>query len=176
MSGDLVAVTVIGNDRPGIVAGVAEVLYATGCNLEDATSTILRGHFSMTLVVKAPNGVDATALERELRAAQAVRDLVVVARPLEDAPVDVPPPTHMISVYGADQAGIVYHVAAKLAAGGANVTDLTSRLIGAEEAPVYALMLEVAVPPDVDVEADLAGVKDELGVEITVRPLDPDLF
>ena len=46
------SVTVVGQDRPGIVAAVAEALYDLGCNLEDATSTILRGHFSMMLVVE----------------------------------------------------------------------------------------------------------------------------
>ncbi len=173
---DLVAVTVIGNDRPGIVAGIAEVLYETGCNLEDVTSTILRGHFSMTLIVNTPDGTEAVQLEERLRTSESAHDLVVVARSIEDVPSAVPSPTHMISVYGADKPGIVYRVAAKLAADGANVTDLTSRLLGEENAPVYALMLEVAVPPNVDVEGDLAGLKEELGVDITVRPIDPDLF
>src|SRR5688500_5443997 len=99
---DLVAVTVIGNDRPGIVAGIAEVLYDTGCNLEDVTSTILRGHFSMTLVVRTPDGLEAHVLEKRLSASESARDLVVVARSIEDAPGAVPPPTHMVSVYGSD--------------------------------------------------------------------------
>ena len=38
---NLVAVTVIGNDRPGIVAGVSKALFDAGCNLEDVSSTIL---------------------------------------------------------------------------------------------------------------------------------------
>lgn len=57
-SDHLLALTVIGSDRPGIVAGVAKVLYELGCNLEDATSTILRGHFSMMLVIRAPRDIE----------------------------------------------------------------------------------------------------------------------
>ena len=34
-------VTALGQDRPGIVAGVTEVLYKLGCNLEDSAMTRL---------------------------------------------------------------------------------------------------------------------------------------
>ena len=44
------AITVIGHDRPGIVADVAEVLAGLGANLTDSTMTRLRGHFAMTLI------------------------------------------------------------------------------------------------------------------------------
>src|SRR5207237_7212888 len=48
------AVTAVGVDRPGIVAGLTGVFVEHGCNLEDCSMTILRGHFAMTLVVDAP--------------------------------------------------------------------------------------------------------------------------
>ena len=44
------AVTVIGHDRPGIIADVTEILAGLGLNLTDSTMTRLRGHFAMTLV------------------------------------------------------------------------------------------------------------------------------
>ena len=44
------AITVIGHDRPGIIADVAEILAGLGMNLTDSTMTRLRGHFAMTLV------------------------------------------------------------------------------------------------------------------------------
>ena len=62
----LYAVTAIGVDRVGIVAGVTRALYETGCNLEDATSTILRGHFAMMLVVRAPEDIGAAEIEAAL--------------------------------------------------------------------------------------------------------------
>src|SRR5664280_1086412 len=45
------AITAIGDDRPGIVAAVTEVLVAVDANLEDTSMTILRGHFAMMLIV-----------------------------------------------------------------------------------------------------------------------------
>jgi glycine cleavage system transcriptional repressor len=170
-----IAVTVIGNDRPGIAAGVTRVLFETGCNLEDVTSTILRGHFAMMLFVRPPEGTTAGELEEELAPAASDLGLVVTARPVEEVAVEVAAPTHMISVYGADRPGIVYRVTQLLSDAGANITDLTSRVIGEERAPVYALMVEVSLGDD-DVEARLVQLKDELGVDITVHPIEPDLL
>lgn len=171
-----VAVTVIGNDRVGIVAGIAKVLYDLGCNLEDATSTILRGHFAMMLVVRPPEGVDADALQRELKSVGDRLGVITTAGPVDEANSHVAWPTHMVSVYGADKPGIVYRVAEALAAAGANITDLTSRVTGADEHPVYALMLEVQMTEPDAVQSSLEELKDELGVDVTVRPLDTDLL
>ena len=87
----LYAVTVIGNDRSGIVAGVTKALYETGCNLEDATSTILRGHFSMMLVVSSD--ADAAQLEEALDDVASILGVTITARPVEEAALDFDAPT-----------------------------------------------------------------------------------
>ena len=46
----LLAVTLIGHDRPGIIAEVTAGLADLGLNIEDTTMTLLRGHFAMMLV------------------------------------------------------------------------------------------------------------------------------
>jgi hypothetical protein len=48
-------------------------------------------------------------------------------------------------------------------------------VIGEERSPVYALMVEVSVE-DGDVEARLSELKDELGVDITVHPIETDVL
>jgi glycine cleavage system transcriptional repressor len=173
---NLVAVTVVGNDRPGIVAGVTRVLYDLGCNLEDVTSTILRGHFAMMLIVRPSKGVTPEAIEEGLGGVATGLSLVVSARAVDDAALDFTAPTHMVSVYGADRPGIVFRVAQLLSDQNVNVTDLTSRVIGEESEPVYALMLEVAVPADLDLAASLAEVARELEVEVSVHPVEADLL
>jgi glycine cleavage system transcriptional repressor len=176
MSARTVAVTVIGNDRPGIAAGVTRVLYEAGCNLEDVTSTILRGHFAMMLVVSAPEGLEAPALERALAPVATDLGLVVTARPVDDLHVEVAAPTHMVSVYGSDRPGIVYRVVQALTDAGANITDLTSRVIGEEGSPVYALMLEVSAASAQEIEERLGALRSELKVDITVRAIEPDVL
>jgi glycine cleavage system transcriptional repressor len=85
----------------------------------------------------------------------------------------------IISVYGADQPGIVYRVTCELAGRGINIRDLNTKLIGTQLEPVYVLMLEVALPEDMTAEAVeqmLANLKNELRVEIGVRIVTPVAF
>jgi glycine cleavage system transcriptional repressor len=171
-----IAVTVIGNDRPGIVAGVTKALFEAGCNLEDVTSTILRGHFSMVMVVRAAADVDAAALEEALAPVARDLDLVVAARPVEETSAVLEASTHLVSVYGADHPGIVFRVADALARLGANVTDLTSRVIGSAEEPVYALMLEVSTGKPDEVAAVLEALRGEIGVEVSIHPIERDVL
>jgi glycine cleavage system transcriptional repressor len=81
---------------------------------------------------------------------------------------------YLVSVHGADRLGIVAVVTRVVAAAGGNITDLTTRLSGA----LYVLVAEVDVPPGVaDVlAARLAEAAGGLGVEVTLRPADPDLL
>src|SRR3954451_21270088 len=84
------AVTAVGIDRPGIVAGVTGVLLEQGCNLEDTEMAVLRGHFAMMLVVAAPATITAPELEAALGAVASHLDLVVTVRPIEQAAPTAP--------------------------------------------------------------------------------------
>jgi glycine cleavage system transcriptional repressor len=172
----LVAVTVVGTDQKGIVAGVTKTLYDVGCNLEDASSAILRGHFTMTLIVGTPGEMTAETLEYLLQPVAAQHSLVVTVRPVEEVHVRPVEPTHMVSVYGADKPGIVYRVADSLAQLGANITDLTSRVIEGGEKPVYALMMEVAVQDPEEATSALDGLRTELGLEVSITALDTSVL
>ena len=173
---NLVAVTVVGIDRPGIVAAISKVLYDRGCNLEDVSSTILRGHFSMMLLVHIPPSVEPGTLEGELDEAGKALGLTVTVRAVEETTSEVPAPTHMVSVYGADKPGIVYRVTDALARLGVNITDLNSRLIGDEDDPVYALQIEVQAAPSCDLDQVLPPLREELGVDLSVHQIQADVL
>ena len=166
------AITVIGPDRTGIVADVAEALSGLGANLTDSTMTRLRGHFAMTLVCTGP---DAPDVERALSPLSADGRLLATVRavqPETEAAERGEP--YLVSVHGADRLGIVAAVARVVAVAGGNITDLTTRLVG----PLYVLVAEVDVPPGAadDLTARLADAAGTLGVDITVRRADSDVL
>lgn len=171
------AVTAIGRDRPGIVAAVTGALLDLGGNVEDSQMSILGGHFAVMLLVEVPDSTQRdqvverlgeVAQEHELEAISVAEVAGGRTRPT--------PPSHVLSVYGADRPGIVHAVASALAEVGVNITDLETKLTGTEEAPVYVMVLEVAlgdaVPENVETALKLAG--GEAGVEISLRELDTD--
>ena len=175
------ALTAVGRDRPGIVAAVSAVLLRHGLNIEDSQMTILRGHFTMMLVISAAADVDADALRADLQQTGSELALeAIVLGELHDLEAGSDPePSHIVTVYGIDHPGIVHAVTAALAEREVDITDLETRLAGAEERPIYALMMEVALPRDSDAAelADaLAAVGSEQEVDISVRKLDTDVL
>jgi len=173
------AVSVVGKDRTGIVAGISEVLFRLGCNLADSSCTMLAGEFAMILIVSHPRPFGKGHLYDELKPvcdglgmSLAVRTL----HPDEVARQETEAEICMISVYGADQPGIVYRVARELAGLGVNIMDLNTKLIGTPAEPVYVMMLEAALPEGQTPETLatlLDDLKKELKVEIGVRVITP---
>jgi glycine cleavage system transcriptional repressor len=167
-------VIAIGEDRPGIVAALTGALFDAGANLEDVSSSILRGHFAIILVADAP--VPAGDLERDLAEAVAPLGVSVTVRDVETAAPRRASATHSVVAYAADRPGIVSGLARLLADRGANVTDLSCRLTG-EEPPVYVLVAEIALAEGEDPDelgSAIASRAGELGVDVTFRPIDAD--
>jgi glycine cleavage system transcriptional repressor len=170
------ALTALGRDRPGIVAGVTRVLLEAGCNIEDSSMTILRTEFAMILILTGPRELEAAALERSLSETVGGVGFSVKELASEEAyPARAVGQSYIVSVYGADRPGIVHGVARALAERGVNITDLNTRLVGSEDKPAYVMILEADIPPDVpahELEAELKSVASELGVELSLRPLE----
>ena len=72
------AITVLGHDRPGIIAETTDKLAGLGLNLEDSTMTLLRGHFAMMLVCEG-SAADAE-IEQALAPLTADGSLTVTVR------------------------------------------------------------------------------------------------
>ncbi|PKH37416.1 glycine cleavage system transcriptional repressor [Nocardioides alpinus] len=166
------AITVLGHDRPGIIAETTDRLAGLGLNLEDSTMTLLRGHFAMTLVCEGTAG--GSEIEAALAPLTADGSLTVTVR---EVPAEHAPPaagtSWVLSVHGGDRPGIVSAVVAVVAGVGGNITDLTTRLAG----DLYLLVAEVDLPSGADVEAvsrELTSVAAGLGVGVTLRAADTD--
>jgi len=176
-------VTAFGQDRPGIVALMADSLYQLGCNIEDTCMTRLRGEFTMMLMVRLPQDIDANALSSRLTASTRLLDLAVLCRALPGQAAvrhyTSELPTYILSVYGADHPGIVAQVARTVADHGGNITDMNTRVIGSGEVPVYVMVLEIQLPEDRQsdqLKQALEALKPLLGVDLTFRPLDSVTF
>ncbi len=170
------AVIAIGADRPGIVAAVAQVLRDRGGNVEDSAMTILGGHFAMMLLVTTDSRPED--LRSALQDATAELGLTISVTPAAGGHRGVGP-THVLSVYGSDRPGILAGVTQSLADAGANITDLETRVLSADEDPIYAMVIEVALPEagaDDDVADRLAATCAELGVDHTLRPIETETY
>ncbi|HVF20757.1 MAG TPA: ACT domain-containing protein [Mycobacteriales bacterium] len=171
------SVSAIGADRPGIVAGVTGVLVEQGCNLEDTSMTILRGHFAMTMVVDSP--LPADDLAEALRPVADGLGLLVDVREIEPvAAQGGDGAAYVVSVHGADHPGIVHAISSVLAEHGVNIDDLTTHLLGDDE-PLYVMTLDVTLAAGADpavVTEALQRKAAELSVTATLHPVDTDVL
>lgn len=175
----LLAVTVLGADRPGIVAATTAALAAVGGNLEDSTMTLLRGRFAMLVLVRTEAAPDVVrqALAGLTGDGRLSVDVHAVPEPPPAGPVDkttdpAPGATHVLRVHGADHPGIVSAITAVVAAAGGSLTDLSTRLTG----DLYVLVAELVLDPG---RADavgqaLAATGAELGVQVSLDPVAVD--
>ncbi|MBK5230095.1 MAG: hypothetical protein JJE27_02875 [Thermoleophilia bacterium] len=110
------AVAVVGADRPGIAAALAEALQRAGANIEDSRMSNLGGRFAVMMLVSLPAGADIEALQADLADVRESLSLdAAVIDPVEDiAGAARPKSTHVLTVYGADHPGIVHAVCSAL--------------------------------------------------------------
>lgn len=168
----IVVITAVGQDRPGIIAALAGAVFDLGGNLDDATMTRLHGAFAAMVAARVPESVTVEGVRAALVPVGERLGLSVTVQGVADEQAEAAPDT-LIAVYGADKPGIVHAVAARLAGCGVNITDMDTRLVGAPNAPVYVMQLE-AVAGDVDLTDELAALRAELGVDITAQALDTE--
>ena len=169
------ALTAVGPDQPGILAALTEPLVKLRCNLEDTSATILRGYFTLMMVVGVPDDTDLDTMLREVRARCDALDIRIDVRPLPKLAGPVPVSTHVLSVYGADKPGIVFKVAELLSRRAVNMLDLDTRLVGRAGRPIYAMLLEVQLPeglPETQLREDLDALGRELLVDTSLRPIE----
>ena len=175
--------TALGQDQPGIVAAVTKILFECGANLEDSSMARLAGEFAMMVSFTAPAAMTEAKLRRAC-APLARRGIGVHLTSLGAAgrrAVSFGRP-HLISVYGADQPGIVYRVSSLLARLKINITDVSTQRTrpsrrGAK--PLYLMVLDVELPARVNlrsVQEQLRSLGRELAVEISLRPADTSVL
>jgi len=160
------------------VAGVTKALFDVNGNIEDTSMTRLGGEFTMMLVAELPASATLTRLEKTLkplekRFALHIHTQAIPSRLARSGRQS--PPQYMLSVYGTDKPGIIYRVAQTLADRRVSITDLNTKSIPQASGPLYVMLLEIQMPPGLDLDAlrsDLDDLRKSLQVEITLQDIE----
>ena len=130
--------TLIGQDRPGLVEAVAAIVRGHGGNWLESRMTRLGGKFAGILRAELPSESAEGAL-RALADLEA-RGLKVIAEAEPPGPLRTPPPGLLmeLEVVGVDRPGIVQEFAQLLSAAHVNVEEMTT---GRRSAPMSGEML-----------------------------------
>ena len=174
-----VAVSVIGRDRPGIIASVSAVLYQNRCSIEELSQTAIRGQFAMILTASVGEGVSARNLKDDFAELAKDLDLDINLRQLKSE--DMVPfkagetEPFIIIVRGEDRPGLVYGIAEILAERGINITNLAARVALVSQKSEYMQVFEVDIPKALDyglVQEKLRQRGQEMGVSVDLQHRD----
>ena len=162
--------TLVGEDRPGIVAQVTDALYQGGFNLGETSMIRLGGNFTIMMMV-GDSRTDQP-LTQLLEPVAGELGLQMHIDPIRAALHQHRVPNFQVRVNGADQAGIVARVTGALAACGFNILELDSDVVGSAEQPVYIMTIQgYAETPLEDLEAALEPLKAQQ-IDVHVSPIE----
>ena len=159
-------VTLIGEDRPGIVARVTDCLYQNGCALGEASLMRLGGNFTIMMMVAGEGELKdvLSPVAEDLQLRVHVDD---ISGGLHQHCV----PNIQVRVMGADRPGIVAKVTGALAEAGFNILELESDVAGTEESPVYIMNIQGYAEGTIeDIQQAVDGLGEE-GMDIGISPI-----
>ena len=157
--------TVVGQDRPGIVAHVTAALYEGGCNLGEASMMRLGGNFTIMLMVQH---------EGSLKSLEQILGPVIESLDLHMHLDQIEGHLHVrISVFGADRAGIVAKVTNMLSGAGLHILNLESDVGGTSDQPIYIMHIEGQAREGLEaLRSALDVMKAGEGIEAKLYPIE----
>ena len=168
---------VMADDQPGIVASVSRAVLAAGGNIDACSQTVLKGYFTLIMIVSFPAEADTTGLIDQLvRPGGRDSGFQVQVRPFraaQDRPAVPGAESFVVTCFGPDAPGVIARFSGLLAEKGINIVDLYGELTGSQ----FVLVSQVQIPPRWDLamlQADLEHLGREQG--FTVRLQHENIF
>ena len=155
--------SLIGNDRPGIVAKLSAGLCKNGCNLGDSSMARLGNNFVIMLAVQF-NG-SQEALENIVAPLAGAMDLKQSIMKVEEGSHDIEPDVR-INIFSDERMGIVEDVTSMLTESGLNILSLESNLDSNQPNNTYSIHIEGTVSEGI---TPLYGVLDRLSDEKNIQ-------
>ena len=168
-------ISVLGQDRPGIIAVVTRVLFEQDFNIEDVSQTILQNEFSGIFIASGPENTSSSELRSALEQAASDFNLHFYVRELAPDTLswtDCDCEPFIITTRGPDRKGLVSQITAILGAHNVNVTQLQAVFRGGSEPGKNIMIYEVDIPADTDqqkLRQSLQAKAGDLELQISIQ-------
>jgi glycine cleavage system transcriptional repressor len=172
-----IIISVLGHDRPGIIAAVSGVLMRSRCNIEDVSQTILQTEFVGAFLASRPEECGEDELLAALRDALKPMGLSVLIKPVEEHGEWASPESEpfVITTMGPDRLGLVSGITEVLARFKGNITNLKAVFRGGDNPEHNVMIYEVDIPVAADQHAFRAAIQEragELGLSASLQHRD----
>lgn len=144
--------SVIGKDKPGILANISTILFEHGCNIEDVSQTILQTEFASIFIVLNPESRPLGEIGQALNQSLDSMELSAHLRPMTAATTGKVGSAQpfVITTKGADKPGTISAVTTAIASLSCNVTNFRAIITQESGADEMIMIFEVDMPQAVD--------------------------
>jgi glycine cleavage system transcriptional repressor len=149
MANHTALVSILCEDRPGLIADVTGRLYELGINLGDTSFAVLGTGAKLTLVAKLPSDIRIADVEEDLRSMPVLEGAELSVMPFAYRETHQPSAhiTHRIEISGDDSPGLIARLSEALRPMGANIVELNSDSVPGTSAVRFLLRMAIWVPP-----------------------------
>ena len=173
-----VVISVLGRDRPGIVAAVSRILFDQKCNIENVSQTILQSEFAGIFIASVPDELTQDGLRSHLGKGLEPLGLHVILKRLEQQSEDEPsPPSEpfVLTTLGPDRLGLVASITEVIAQFGINITNLKAVFRGGDHPQNNVMIYEIDIPVGIDQSAFRQAIRqkaEELNLDLSLQHRD----
>jgi glycine cleavage system transcriptional repressor len=171
---DLLVISAIGEDKPGIINGLSQAATECHCNILDTRMTVLGGEFALIMMISGQSAAIAQAEQLFPSVAEQFGLTTILKRTHPRQITDACRP-YSINVVSLDHPGIVREIASFFSERAINIEEMETGTYAAAHTgtPMFSLEMSVKVPANLAI----AGLKeafvcfcDERNLDATIEP------
>ncbi len=155
---NLLVISALGKDHPGIVNQLSGAIHNMGCNILDSRMMVLGGEFAVLMLVEG-NWNTLAKLEDTLPQLQKRLDLVITSKRTEKRRPSSELLPYAVDVIALDHPGIVHSLAGFFSERQINIEELSTSSYAAPHTgtPMFAVHINVGIPANLHI----ASLRDE---------------
>jgi len=171
---NLLVITAVGDDRPGIVDKLSMAILECGCNINDSRMSVLGGEFALILLVSGKWN-ELAKLENQLSSLGDTLHLTITSKRTELEARQPNLLSYSVDVVSIDHPGIVYKIANFFSTRNINIRELNTNSYAAAHTgtPMFTINMTINVPNDVRIASlreDFLDFCDELNMDAALEP------
>lgn len=168
-------ISALGQDRPGIVDQLSNIIYTHNLNIEDSRMTVLGGEFAILLLVSGEQTA-LDALQAQLGEIEQSLQMSLLLKTTSEPDKNENTIPYLVEVAALDHPGIVNSIARFFSAQNINIVNLHTERYSAPHtgSPMFALHMTIGIPGEINISQlreAFMDICDELNLDAELSSL-----
>lgn len=172
---NLLVISALGRDKPGIVNTLTKTILEHGCNIVDSRMTVLGGEFAVLIMVEGQWNTLAK-VEGAIPELEHQLDMTITAKRTEVRETSRNVLPYAVEVVAMDHPGIVNNLAGFFSRHDINIEDLVTTSYAAAHTgtPMFSVQMTVGIPSSIHIAAlreEFMDYCDQLNLDAVLEPI-----